>query len=647
MEATKTIALFLGDNDAVYRHLCDTASPELEIRALPTDTSHEKLRAILLSLEPSLTFVDERHPQIRELLTNMLEWQAPSSVIVFGDGNDDFEALAGLEVHAAINPLEMAPGILLQMIATAAHTSNLKRQISLLSNTRTPVVAAPAGADLINSGHAIKSLGRLVGRMRQEGRLHDGITECLVEVFRLTRCALFWRSPEGIFTLASSHRALEQAKSTSFSAEGPLMGWMEANPQIIHAGNVLEMVQTTAGQETRLLLESVGGELIAPLIGGSGRLDGVVVLGPRMVGRHFSSEDISLLSDILSFFADLGESEEEAKALRRERDFLNELSDSINFTAIVLGEDGTVLWRNRGNLNERVPSQIASIAKSIFNGETVASEPVTVRDKVFRVSGQMRPGKKVLLLIEDVTEQFHAWEHAQETQRASIVSELSTILSHLIRNPLVSLSTFFQLLPARRNDPDFFATMGDLARRDVQTIHRVVAEIEDFANPLNAGRESVSPDLLIDQAINSRQAVAGARNIRIDRTVEENLPAIAVDRGHFVSCLTQVLENAIDASPEGQTVAINARREGETLVIAITDAGRGFKAAELSKAFLPFFSTKAQNLGLGLPLARRTLNAHGGKIDIRSSEGHTEVTLSVPFQTAPAVRTQPQHPQAT
>jgi two-component system sensor histidine kinase FlrB len=117
-------------------------------------------------------------------------------------------------------------------------------------------------------------------------------------------------------------------------------------------------------------------------------------------------------------------------------------------------------------------------------------------------------------------------------------------------------------------------------------------------------------------------------------TVEPAAAATSVtgNRKALTGALTNLLENALQAVDAGGEVKLAARQEGEQLVLAVSDNGRGIPADTLARMFEPFFTTRADGTGLGLAIARGVARAHGGGIDVRSELGvGTEFILTLPL----------------
>lgn len=153
------------------------------------------------------------------------------------------------------------------------------------------------------------------------------------------------------------------------------------------------------------------------------------------------------------------------------------------------------------------------------------------------------------------------------------------------------------------------------------------------------GRERVDLEALVDEALVSAQGRARLKDIALAR--DSAFPPIGPIAGNSAELLQLVLNlvhNAIDASPEGGTVAIATRAQGDAVVLTVDDDGPGIAPALMERLFEPFFTTKGEaGTGLGLPLARTIAEQHGGTLDLTSTPasathpGGTTATVTLPL----------------
>ncbi len=166
----------------------------------------------------------------------------------------------------------------------------------------------------------------------------------------------------------------------------------------------------------------------------------------------------------------------------------------------------------------------------------------------------------------------------------------------------------------------------------VQRIRAIVHEMRFFAHPEIQTIDHHSMAAIIQKAVAPFEAQHNPGiSLRVDT---EDLPQIACNAPHIEQALSNLIRNALDAIDETGQITVESHSEGDTVVIHITDDGKGIDEAHLSKVFDPFFTTKpvGQGVGLGLTTAQNIIRMHNGSIAVSSSEnGTTTFTVRLPI----------------
>jgi signal transduction histidine kinase len=187
-------------------------------------------------------------------------------------------------------------------------------------------------------------------------------------------------------------------------------------------------------------------------------------------------------------------------------------------------------------------------------------------------------------------------------------------IAHEVKNPLSSIKTLAQLM---REDREINATyQRDLAYIVAETdrLNAFVRQLLSFARP-SAHSAVISVHEFLNAAAPILQRVSAERRIRIEHQVEPALAGLVVNRQALQHVVTNLVENAIDASPANATVRIEAGLEPPvTIRIAVTDAGPGIPEEMQEKIFEPFFTNKPGGTGLGLPIVKKNVEELEGQI---------------------------------
>jgi len=211
-------------------------------------------------------------------------------------------------------------------------------------------------------------------------------------------------------------------------------------------------------------------------------------------------------------------------------------------------------------------------------------------------------------------------------RRADRLASLGTLtagIAHEIRNPLVAIKTFTQLLPERIDDDEFRNHFLNIASGEVDRISALVTELLEFARPSEPNFELEDVNDILDGMILLVSTETKSKHIDILKDYASNLSPITIDREQMKQVFLNMLLNAIEATPEKGKIYVKTRSytkpEGEPYIqIEFTDTGCGIRPEYLEDIFIPFFTTKEKGSGLGLSISNQIVQDHKGYIDVES-----------------------------
>jgi hypothetical protein len=224
--------------------------------------------------------------------------------------------------------------------------------------------------------------------------------------------------------------------------------------------------------------------------------------------------------------------------------------------------------------------------------------------------------------------------HRTQVSRAehlATLGEMAAGLAHEIRNPLAGIAGVMEIvgrdLPA--NSPAV-EVLGEV-RHEVLHINRIVSELLEIARPKPPVYQLGNLVAVAEHATLFARDQAAARKVTMEVVKEEPLPALEFDSGQIHQVLLNLLLNAVQACSEGGSVRVEFASDEKTVTVSVSDTGKGIPPAVLPNIFRPFFTTKGDGTGLGLSLARRIVEDHGGRLEATSELGKgSRFTLSLP-----------------
>ncbi|MEW6375338.1 MAG: ATP-binding protein [Thermodesulfobacteriota bacterium] len=211
-------------------------------------------------------------------------------------------------------------------------------------------------------------------------------------------------------------------------------------------------------------------------------------------------------------------------------------------------------------------------------------------------------------------------------RRADRLASLGTLtagLAHEIRNPLVAIKTFTQLLPQRLEDEEFRNHFLNIASGEVDRISSLITELLEFARPSNPKLEFEDINSILDGMILLVSTESKKKYIQIVKSYAQDLPSISIDGEQIKQVFLNILLNAVEATPEKGEITIKTRSfvkpGGKPYIqIEFTDTGCGIPTEYLEEIFTPFFSTKDKGSGLGLAISNQIVQEHRGYIFVES-----------------------------
>jgi signal transduction histidine kinase len=248
-----------------------------------------------------------------------------------------------------------------------------------------------------------------------------------------------------------------------------------------------------------------------------------------------------------------------------------------------------------------------------------------------KIQVQEYAGQLEVKVRERTRELIDAQSQLLKAQRLAAIGELAGMVGHDLRNPLTGIAGAVYYLKMKMN-----AKLNDREREILETMEKAVAhsnkiisDLLEYSREIRLEFSEAEPKSLLAEALS---LIEVPQNIHVrDRTGEE--PQVKVDREKIRRVFVNIAKNAFDAMPDGGELTIRTEKKGENVVFTFSDTGTGMSKEVMSKLWSPLFTTKAKGMGFGLPICKRIVEAHGGKISVESASGKgSNFTVSIPVE---------------
>lgn len=230
---------------------------------------------------------------------------------------------------------------------------------------------------------------------------------------------------------------------------------------------------------------------------------------------------------------------------------------------------------------------------------------------------------RVVGRVKEVCERLQAQERdLLRAEQLAAVGQLAAGVAHEVRNPLTGVKLLLQAAVRPQNPTPLTADRLHLLLQEIARIERTVQGLVDFARMPPPARKPHDLRELVGEAVRIAAGRAEAKGVAVRLADAVGPLPAAVDRDQFLSLLTNLVFNAIEAAPAGGEVGVSAAADGAGMIrVEVTDTGPGFDAAAADRLFTPFATTKPAGTGLGLVVARRVARDHGGTLTAANRPG--------------------------
>ena len=395
-------------------------------------------------------------------------------------------------------------------------------------------------------------------------------------------------------------------------------------------------------------------------IRGKTGLDAILLLGPRLSGRVYSAVE----QDALQLLGNqLAVALENARLYTQVQDgkiYNDLLLDRLVNGVVAINAEGLVNVFNReaqrvtglpqeavlGKPFMSLPAPLATALRDIWaQGQRVLDRELQLNrehaEVTLRVGGAVVTGHAgarlgALLVFSDITDIKRLELQIRRSDRLASVGTLSAGMAHEIKNPLVALKTFAQLLPERYDDADFRETFSRLAQQEIERIDGIVNQLLEFSRPAKPLLAEASLHEVLQRPLKLVSEAALKKQVVIEKNFNAADDAILADVHQMQQVFLNFLLNALDAiAGKGRIILSTSQVEGRFnptgtgdaiprpyLRLDIADTGCGIPPDQLSRIFDPFFTTKTSGTGLGLSVSYGIIREHGGMVEVESQPGH-------------------------
>jgi PAS domain S-box-containing protein len=271
-----------------------------------------------------------------------------------------------------------------------------------------------------------------------------------------------------------------------------------------------------------------------------------------------------------------------------------------------------------------------------LNCQVIILHDITERDSLIRrlndanTQIQAYAGQLEAKVQERTMELIETQKKLVKNERLATIGELAGMVGHDLRNPLTGITgaAYYLKSKAYSRLTDTEKEMLTIIEHAIENSNKIINDLLEYSREINLELEETDPKTLMKEALTQMGVPAGF--VINDRTTSQ--PKFKADKSKIQRVVINVVKNAFEAMPQGGILTVTGEKIENCAVLSFVDTGTGMSSETLSKLWTPLFTTKAKGMGFGLPICKRIVEAHGGKITANSILGKgTTFSMTLPI----------------
>ncbi len=453
---------------------------------------------------------------------------------------------------------------------------------------------------------------------------------------------------------------------SEFKAAGNnLLAHLENNREIILQSDLAKQKIGLQADQLEKEMSVLKIDIVVPMFTGS-ELEGVIMLGPKMSGEPYFKEDIQLLSFLSSHVTAALKNARLYQDLLDTKSYLERIIANMGNGLIAVDDNGKITVFN---------SEAASMTGLNSDRAVGARADRLLNEEIYKlyqdtlVKGRGRQGveitlqigqekrylschtslivfketgiREVIIVLSNVTRIKELEQEKSQAQRLASLGEMVAGIAHEIKNPLVSIKTFAELLPEKYDDEHFRYNYSMIVSKELTRINNLVTEMLNYVKHNELFPEKFEAAKLLEEVLLLLTPQLEADKISVVKLYPNDKMLLKADYSLLKQALINICVNAIQAMPGGGTLKIGLKYlvgeskmkevsetelkcivgKRDKVCFIIEDTGIGINESISESIFDPFVTSKADGIGLGLSVSQKIVLAHRGKIVFAPVEG--------------------------
>lgn len=508
----------------------------------------------------------------------------------------------------------------------------------------------------------IREGSRAMGTFADPARVASAMAALVDRSLHVESVAILGRTRDGATFVPLATRHVDPAfvwPREPLLETGPLVRELAEEGGALVADHLLARAGTADGAEVVLgRLRAWSAEVAVPVR--DGRLMAIILVGPKLSGDSFFGDDLDLLETLASELAIGLKNAQLYHEIVSIKEYNERILRHMDSGVIAARKDGVVTTFNPAAerilgvdsaqvLNQpidRLDPAIRAVIRQSLVVHAESEAEVTVSHAEGRVlplvvhTSALHDHKGevtgAIAVLNDHSRLKALEEDKRRADRLSALGAMASGIAHEIRNPLVAIKTFAELLPERAEDQEFRSTFAKVATKEIQRIEQLLGRLRALAVPTSFPLRPLDLHVPLAETLDLLRGEADRRRVRFVVEVEPDLPPVLGEPDQLKQLFLNLFLNGLEAMTAGGTLTVTVRADRERgdrglITVRVTDTGPGIPREDLARVFEPFYTTKASGTGLGLAISRSIADAHRAALWAEAGPAGIGTTFVVQF----------------
>ncbi|MDD4152397.1 MAG: ATP-binding protein [bacterium] len=517
-----------------------------------------------------------------------------------------------------------------------------------------------------NYNSTLLEISRSLTSMLRLEELTDYIYNVIYSTMHPEKVYLYLKDSRGsAFRIALARSPMDEAGNAreTISGDSQIAAYLASKREIMLREELIRLSSERGIEGVITEMAKLGVDVAVPIIL-DGYLTAVMVLGPKLSGDIYSIEDMGLLMAMANQAAAAINNAQLYEEVRRVRDYNESILANMESGVITVDKQGMAVLFNRaatrilaletddltGHHIYEINSILAEKVDDVLERGVTCSNleialPQNEESLPLMISSTILKGIRediegVILVFSDLSRIKALEEERNQAERLACIGGLAAGLAHEIKNPLVSIKTFAQLLPDKFDDLEFREAFSKLVVKEIERIDLLVSQLLGFARSTQVEMMPINIKDPLDEMLLLLSNRLQERQIEIKKYYPPGGILVFADGGKMKQLFLNLFINGIEAMPDGGSLSIDIAsydKDGNKWFrIMIANTGSKISPKLKQKVFTPFYSTKPGGTGLGLSICQKIINEHGGVIFL-SDEEVTRFNIDLPAFKIPSI----------